>query len=301
MKLITESEIKNSLHWPQVLTALEEAFRHKDSYHMPARVAIEDQGKAFLTMPASDAEGWFGVKQVTVIPENASRQLPTVQAWYTLCDPHGKAVMAADASLFTRIRTAGASALAASYLAPEQATTLLVIGTGSLAPWMLEAHLQVRDYQQLWLWGRKPAKAAAVAQAIQDKLGREIHVCDTLEAAQEADVISLATTARSAILQEAQVREGQHLDLVGAFLPEMCEVHPSIVKQADVFIDDLEAAEAEAGDLIQAQAHGWSFDDVKADLSALVRGKVQREKASLSLFKSVGVALEDLAVAKLLV
>jgi ornithine cyclodeaminase len=161
--------------------------------------------------------------------------------------------------------------------------------------------VQVRDYQRLWLWGRDHGKAQACASALSAKLQREVEVLDSLASASEADVISVATTSYQAIIQPEHTRPGQHLDLVGAFLPTMCEADAQVIKQARVFVDDLEAATAEAGDLILAQQQGWSFDHVAGDLSDLVTGRSKPEAGSISLFKSVGLALEDLAVAKLLI
>ena len=274
---------------------------------MPERVVIPaPQGGTFLTMPCVDGEGWFGVKQVSVLPDNPGKGKPTVQAWYTLFDPAGSPVLACGAELLTRLRTAAVSALAASYLAPPQARTLLVVGTGSLAPWMAEAHAQVRNYRRVLVWGRSSAKAEATAAEIRKRLlgvSRPVAVevvPDLAGAAGEAEVITAATTATTPPLRGAWLRPGQHLDLVGAFTPEMAEVDAEAVRLCDVMVDDLAAAGAEAGDLLRAVQEGWSFERVRGDLLAVVSGRVTRGTQP-TLFKSVGLALEDLAVARLLV
>jgi ornithine cyclodeaminase len=273
---------------------------------MPERAVLPAPGHgSLLVMPCADEEGWFGVKQVAVLPENQGRGLPTVQAWYTLFDPAGRPALACAATLLTKVRTAAVSALAARYLAPREAKSLLVVGTGSLAPWLAEAHTQVRSYAEVAVWGRNYDKARGTAADIRQRLGGEVLVRAEevlAPAARAADVITLATTAKEAVLRGEALRAGQHLDLVGAFLPEMREVDAEAVTRAAVYVDDLDACKAEAGDLIRAEAEGWSFAHVRGDLAALVAGEARRESdEALTLFKSVGLALEDLVVAKLLV
>ncbi len=303
MKLLDEAELRKALSWPAVLDVLTAAFRVVETFAMPERLLIPaPQGGSFLTMPCADGEGWFGVKQVTVLPDNAKREKPTVQAWYTLFDAEGSPALACEASLLTRIRTAATSALAAKYLAPEPARALLVVGTGSLAPYLAEAHAQVRDYQRVMVWGRNPAKAKITAAAIQQRVAAEVEVVgDLKQAVSDAEVISLATTARAPIISGAYLKGGQHLDLVGAFTPEMAEADPTAIKLARVFVDQLTACQQEAGDLIQAAAQGWSFAEVKGELCDLVLARLRRSSnEEITLFKSVGLALEDLVVARLL-
>ena len=308
MNILSDNNVRAALSWETVLSNLETAFQNPANYVSPERVVIPapDAG-SYLTMPCADAEGWFGVKQVAVIPINARRDLPTVQAHYTLMNPSGTPVLSAAASLLTRIRTAGASALAAKYLAPKDAKTLLIIGTGSLAPYMAQAHARIRGYEQILVWGRDKDKAARTVQEVQDKVAVEVSVAFNLEEALgQADTISAATTSHQPLVRAEFLRDGlrggQHIDLVGAFTPEMRESDSEAIKRAEVFVDQLEAAQAEAGDLIQAAREGWSFEEVKGDLSSLVLGRTKRSSEEVTtLFKSVGVALEDLAVAKLLV
>ena len=309
---MTNNDVR-TLDWKDVLSVLEAAFRARatgsktasKAFRMPERVAISVPQGTYLTMPCADKEGWFGVKQVSILPDNPSRNKPSVQAWYTLFDPTGTPALACDATLLTRLRTSAVSALVAKYLALESAQTLLVVGTGSLAPWQAEAHLQVRPYKQVLVWGRDFAKAKATAAEVAERaaeLNVDVEAVEVLEPAfRRADVITAATTAKKPLLKGAWLRPGQHLDLVGAFIPEMAEADADTVRRADVFVDDLEACTLEAGDLIQAHAQGWSFDAVHGDLSAVVTGQATRQgRERVTLFKSVGLALEDLVIAKLL-
>ena len=148
MNILSDEDIRAALSWEAVLKSLEDAFQNPETYLSPERVVIPaPEAGSYLTMPCADAEGWFGVKQVAVIPTNAQRDLPTVQAHYTLMNPTGTPVLSASATVLTRIRTAGTSALAAKYLARQNARTLLIIGTGSLAPYMAQAHARIRGYE----------------------------------------------------------------------------------------------------------------------------------------------------------
>lgn len=309
MKILSDQDVREQLKWQEVLGVLEQAFqtRHQNpnAFSMPERVGITLNKNAYLTMPCADSDGWFGVKQVSVIPDNPSRNKPSVQAWYTLFDATGTPVLACSATLLTKFRTSAVSAIAAKYLANEHAKTLLVIGTGSLAPWMAEAHAQVRSYENILVWGRNIEKAQRTAKAIRERLSNNVSVSEDLQSAvSQADVITVATTSRTQIIKGEWLHDGQHVDLVGAFVPEMIEVDADTVKASSVFVDDLHACKVEAGDLIQATKDGWTWEKVKGDLAKVVSGSVvsnRVERGKITLFKSVGLALEDLVVAKLLV
>jgi ornithine cyclodeaminase/alanine dehydrogenase-like protein (mu-crystallin family) len=315
MNFLSDDVIREKLKWPEVLATLEQAFaaRYKNpkAFILPERVAISVNKATYLTMPCADQEGWFGVKQVSVIPDNPSIGKPSVQAWYTLFDPTGTPTLACSATFLTKLRTSAVSAIASQYLSRPDAKTLLVIGTGSLAPWMAEAHAQVHDYKKILVWGRNLEKVKNTIQDVQQRLEISIEetsvvkkisveaIANLEDGIKQAEVITVATTSRTPIIKGEWLKSGQHIDLVGAFIPEMLEVDAETIKRSSVFVDDLEACKAEAGDLIQAQASDWSFDQVEGDLAKLVVENPNR--GEVTLFKSVGLALEDLVVAKLLV
>lgn len=306
MRLIDDTAVAR-LAWEDVFDALRAAFRDPSRYRVAERVQLgAPAGGAWLTMPCASDDGWFGVKQVSVLPANAAAGRPSVQAWYTLMGPDGAPVLATEAGLLTKLRTSAVSALAADVLAPPSPRALLVVGTGALAPWMARAHQQVRAYDVVWVWGRRRDRAEATVDAILGGLDGaaprpEVAVADDLEAAvRAADVVTVATTSQVALVEGAWLRAGQHVDLVGAFLPSMREVDADAVRRAQVVVDDRKAARAEAGDLIHAAAEGWSWDAVAGDLADAVGGRVSRATDRPTLFKSVGLALEDLAVVRLL-
>ncbi|HUH08146.1 MAG TPA: ornithine cyclodeaminase family protein, partial [Egibacteraceae bacterium] len=203
-----------------------------------------------LLMPAWTDGGCLGVKISTVFPGNGARGLGAVQGSYVLSSAKtGVAMASMDGLELTLRRTAAASALAASYLAREDAARLLVVGTGNLAPHLARAHAAVRGVARVGVWGRDPAKAAAVAARLRSEGFDACAEPDLEAAARAADVISCATLSEQPLIRGAWLRPGTHLDLVGAFTPRMRESDDEAVRRAEVFVDTREGAESEAGDL----------------------------------------------------
>lgn len=306
MRILSDDEVAR-LSWERVLEGLRGAFRDRGRFEVPERVQLRaPDGGAWLTMPSADADGWFGVKQVSVLPRNPARGLPSVQAWYTLMGPDGAPVLATDAGLLTKLRTAAVSAIAADLMAPAPAASLLVVGTGALAPWMARAHLQVRAYERVVVWGRRTGRAeAVVSELARDFEGAPVRPAlavarDLEEAVRWADVVTVATTSREPLVRGEWLRAGQHLDLVGAFTRAMRETDAEAVRRSQVVVDDARAARAEAGDLAHAADEGWSWDELAGDLADALAGRLRRDPTRPTLFKSVGLAFEDLVLARLL-
>lgn len=266
-----------------------------------------------LLMPAWTARH-IGIKLVTVFPGNARRSLPSVLGHYMLLDGStGETVALLDGTMLTKRRTACASGLAARYLAPASATRLLMIGTGALAPHLVRVHAKVRPIREVAIWGRRPEAADALARelarSLPGALGRPVSVravADRKAAIAEADVISCATLSKEPLVEGEWLREGQHVDLVGAYTPEMRESDDKAVGRARVYVDTRAGALKEAGDIVQPLRNGtFAEADVIADLFELTRGqqsgRLPGDVSGITLFKSVGTALEDLAAAELAV
>jgi ornithine cyclodeaminase len=270
---------------------------------MPVRhhhsVAVPGEADAtLLLMPAWQPGAYVGVKLVSVFPDNHLRSLPAIHGSYLLSSGRtGELLAVIDGGELTARRTAAASALAASHLARKDASSLLVVGTGRLSVNLIEAHSRVRPITEVMIWGRDRAKAEqAVSEA--RALGYAADVAEDLEAAaRQADIISCATLSRAPLIRGAWLKPGSHLDLIGAFNKDMRESDDEAVRRARVFVDTRAGAFAEAGDLLQPMAAGViDADHVVAELSELVGGTEGRRSAEdITLFKSVGAALEDLA------
>ena len=287
-----------------LIDALERAFRA--DIQAPARqhYTLGDAGRnLLLTMPAWQAGGCIGVKLVTVFPGNSAQGRSAVHAMYALLDAaDGRPLAVLDGTELTRRRTAAASALAARYLARPDASRLLIVGTGSLAPHVIDTYTAARPIGAVRVWGRRLERAQAVARGF---AGRPVGVeaVDDLEAAVRwADIISCATLSTTPLVQGAWLHPGQHLDLIGAFTPEMREADDAALVRARIYVDTVEGALAESGELVQAIAGGHiTAESLCGDLATLARGLVpgRRSPEEITLFKSVGSAIEDLAAAQL--
>ena len=309
MRILSAEEVDAALDDLALIERLEAAFR--GGAEVPVRHHHHLPTGTLLLMPAW-TNRHVGIKLVTVFPDNVTRALPSVFGQYVLLDGNtGRSLALLDGTMLTKRRTACASGLAARYLAPHNASRLLMIGTGALAPHLVRVHAKVRPIREVAIWGRRPAQADALARQLAATLpaaiGRPITVCavaDRKAAVGEADVISCATLSKEPLVEGAWLREGQHIDLVGAYTPEMRESDDKAVWRARVYVDTRAGALKEAGDIVQAIKNGTiDADDVIADLSELARGqqtgRLAGDDASITLFKSVGTALEDLAAAEL--
>lgn len=308
MRIITGDEVGALLGERALIEALRAMFVSgcalPDRHHhtIPSK---EGEAATLLVMPAWRPGGPIGVKLVTVFPGNGARGLPAVMGNYLLLDGATGAPLALiDGQALTARRTAAASALAAGYLAAADATRLLMVGTGALAPHLIAGHACVRPIAQVDIWGRTPAKAEALARSLEGRGFAVRAVTDLAQSAREADIISCATLAKEPLIEGAWLRAGQHLDLVGGFTPEMREADDEAVRRGSVFVDTIAGATKEAGDITQPLASGvLKENEIAGDLFALTRGTCEGRTSAeeITLFKSVGTALEDLAAAQLVV
>jgi len=302
MRVISAQEVAGALAWPALIERLATTFRegveapprHHHAMHRP------DGEATMLLMPAWEEAGYIGMKMVNVFPQNANAGLPAISGLYILCEgQHGTPLACIDGSALTSRRTAAASALAARELARQDAETLLVVGTGKLAPMLIEAHAAVRPIRKVRVWGRNPDKATALVDQFRDRFDCQA-VTDLETAVPEADIISCATLSTEPLVRGEWLRPGSHLDLVGAFRPSMRETDSDCLARSEVFVDTYAGAMGEAGDILQAIDEGaFSKSDLRAELAELLRheksGRTSDE--TITIFKSVGASLEDLAAA----
>jgi alanine dehydrogenase len=303
LRVYSADEVHAALPWADLADALEDAFIASNA-EVPLRHAHTLPGDgSLLLMPAWSPDA-LGVKLVTVMPAAATRGKGTVQASYLLLDRHsGVPIALIDGEALTLRRTAAASALAAQHLARPDAERLLVVGTGRLAPWMAQAHVALQpELTHVEVWGRNADAAEDVVEALREE-GIDAEVAlDLRAAAERADLITCATTSREPLLRGAWLREGTHLDLVGGFRRDMREVDDEAIVRSRVVVDTYAGSLSEAGDLTQPIERGLiAREHVVAELAQLLRGEVRGRlsDADITIFKSVGTALEDLAAARL--
>lgn len=297
-------QVHAALEYPILIERLRQAFAQGASVPLRhAHKVNEHENARLLLMPAWREGEALGVKIVTAFPGNAARGAATVAATYVLLDGStGHPLALIDGEALTLRRTAAASALASSYLSRPESATLLVIGTGKLAPYMAAAHAAVRRFERVLVWGRAADKARALAESLAARGHKAITATDLPKALAEADVVTCATTAALPIVHGVAVRPGTHVDLVGGFTPTMREADDELVAKASVFVDTYTGALAEGGDVVEPIRSGvLKRADVRAELAELCRGekKGRTGAAEITLFKSVGTALEDLTAAQM--
>jgi len=304
LRFYAADEVHAALDYVQLADALEAVFA--TGAEVPVRhVHRLGARDSLLLMPAWSGAA-LGVKLVTVMPGNSARGVGTVQATYLLLDrATGEPRAVLDGEALTLRRTAATSALAARYLARDDAQNLLLVGAGRLAPYLACAHYALRStLRRVFVWARNPSRAQTVAQWLRDQ-GLPAQAVEQLEpAVREAHIISCATTATAPVVHGAWIEPGAHLDLVGGFTAAMREVDDAAAARSRIVVDTYAGALAEAGDLLSPLASGAiGRDSVVAELAELIRGerRGRTSDADVTLFKSVGTALEDLAAATLVV
>ncbi len=312
MLTLTAAQLRAALPWDALIDALAVMFR--TGCRAPVRhahpIAQPDAPDATLLLMPAWQEGiaaprHTGVKIVHVAPANRTTSIPAVHAVYLLSDAAtGIPVALLDGGELTDRRTAAASVLAGTFLARPDSARLFIMGAGKVARALAEAWCARFPITDVAIWTRRPEAAQTFAAELAAH-GIPAHAAsDAAAAAAQADIISCATLATAPILHGAWIKPGTHVDLVGAFKRSMREADGALLADAAMFVDTLAGAMAEAGDIVQAIAEGAiAADHVRGDLHALCRGEVQGRgyAAEITVFKSVGTALEDLAAAILAV
>jgi ornithine cyclodeaminase/alanine dehydrogenase-like protein (mu-crystallin family) len=304
MRVITSAEIDWVLTFPALVDALAEAFASDMVTPVRHHHEVERAGThgTLLLMPAwtgpATPGGFMGVKVVSVFPENGKRNLPSVLGSYLLMNGEtGEPVAVLDGTRLTVWRTAAASALAARYLAREDASRMVMVGSGSLAPFLIRAHMSQRPIREISLWNHRPEKAEILAAELRAEGLPVTAVADLESAVRNADLVSCATLSTAPIVKGAWLKEGVHLDLVGAFNLRMRETDDEALVRSQVYIDT-DAARTEGGDVaLSLQTGAIGEDHVRGTLTDLCRQQPQRTDKAITAFKSVGTALEDLAAA----
>lgn len=288
-----------------VIDALEDAFR--GGFEAPNRhhhtIAVPGCADATLLLMPSWAPGrYVGTKIAHVFPDNGLLGLPAVQSVYLLFSGlTGQLLATLDGGALTTRRTVAASSLAVRYLARPDASHLLIVGTGQIARQVAASHAAVRPIRKVAVWGRDPAKAASLARQLQAEGFDSRPVVDLEAAVRAADIVSCCTLSRETLVSGAWLSPGTHVDLIGSFTPTMREVDNVAVARATIAVDTY-AALAEAGDLATPLREGAILRDaIQTDLAGLAKGEHpgRRTREEITLFKSVGVSIEDLAAAVL--
>ena len=299
----TDAEVESLLDPKEVISAIREAFsRDPNSPKMPARQHLDLGSGTQLIMPCAIVDDpLWGVKFVSVNREPVAER--RVSAFYLLLDSRSSEPIAQFAANYlTEVRTAATSAIATDLLARSDAAVLGIFGTGRQAAAHIAVLQHVRDFERVVVAGTSSDKANAFAKQMSQQHSIQISAVDHLTCAGQSDVICTCTNSEQPLFPGAVVRDGTHLNLIGTFQPHAREVDSELIRRARVFVDTYEGAFAEAGDILVPLGAGETTrQHVLGDLHELVAGlKSARGRPSeVTVFKSVGCALEDLVTAKL--
>ena len=306
MRLISADDLNRVLDYASLIDRLDAFFRsgntRQEHVHYPVNVPGGAEA-TLIVMPCWEEGAYIGVKIVNVFPDNGARGLPTIMATYMLSSGEtGETLAMLDGNTLTARRTASASALASRYLSRPDAARLVMVGTGVLAPHLIGAHATARPITDVKVWGRTPEKAEAVAERLNSGDLRVAATTDLEAAVAEADIVSSATPSLEPLVLGAWLRPGQHVDLVGSFKPDMREADDEVMRRATIFADTRADVLKNPGDIVQPLEAGViTADDVVGDLFGLAQGTCAGRRADdeITLFKSMGTAIEDLAAATL--
>ncbi|MCD8407901.1 ornithine cyclodeaminase family protein [Tenacibaculum dicentrarchi] len=307
---IDSNYIENNTNFSALITELKAAFSSQETlvpmrhHHDFANPAV-NADSTLLLMPAWNPSKNAGVKIVTVSPENSQFDLPSINGTYIYLDAVKGTIKAIlEAKSLTVKRTASASALASSFLSKENSSSLLMIGTGALSVNLIKAHASVRPIKNVFIWGRNFSKAQAICKTLKEEDFTITAVQTIEEKISEVDIISCATLSKTPLVLGKYLKAGQHVDLVGAYKKDMREADNEVIKKGAVYIDTYQGGLKESGDIfIPLQTGILKQEDINADLFELCSSKeIAEEKGrknddEITVFKSVGHALEDLTAA----
>ena len=307
---LSSSVVENLLDMPAAIEAVADAYRliHQGEAELPVRanVPVTPYDGSLMSMPAylSGDMDALGAKLISFYGRNPSgRGLPAVQGNVLLFDGRNGALVALmDAGFLTAMRTGAAGGVAARYLAREDARTLTIFGSGAAAPYQVEAAVCERDIERIFVLSRTPAHAEAMAATLASDLEIEASATDDVETAVgAADILVTATSAHEPLFEGGLLRPGVHITGIGSHLPYASEVDAVTLQRAKVVVDQMDACLAEAGDLIRPIENGlYSADRIHAEMGAIIAGDRpgRQSEEEITFFKSVGLAAQDVAVAK---
>ena len=287
---LNEEQVRKHLRMEELIPAMEKALidfsAGKVTQPVRSVIAVDPPGGFYGMMPALTSEG-LGQKIVTFYPQNAERGIPTHMATIFLVDPEtGTPIAVMDGTLITEMRTAAVSAAATKLLAPPDAKVLAILGSGVQARSHVEALRLVRNFEEIRTWSPTTVNAERFAKEIGAK------AMSAEAAVRDADVVVTATSSKMSILRGAWLKPGCHVNAVGACRPDWRELDDEAMANV-VFVDSREAAMKESGDII------LSGTKIYAELGEALAGKVPSRANETTVFKSLGMAVEDIAAALL--
>jgi alanine dehydrogenase len=307
VNVYSENDIKRAVTMKDAIDVVRKAFVHLSDgrAEVPTRVQLDVPGHngTTLFMPGYLTEDdQIAIKIVSVFGNNASLGLPMINALVVAVDSKtGRPVGVMNGTYLTALRTGAAAGVATDLLARPDVASAAIFGAGVQGRTQLEAVCAVRNLTDAWVFDTRRDAAEAFAREMEDRVPATIHVAsDATEAASAADVICTVTTSATPVFPDSAVRPGAHINAVGVFKTHMQEITAETVVRSSVFVDSMAAAMEEAGDLVVPIQRGLiTWDHVKGEIGSVAGGRCAGRASAeeVTLFKSVGVAVQDVAVA----
>lgn len=307
--VLTEADVRSLLSMDDLIETMEVALADfsAGAVTQPVRTVLDvgDRKSFYGLMPAwMPSRPALGTKLVTVFEGNAARNLPTHLATIVLLDPETGALQALlDGRYITEARTAAVSAVSVTHLARESARALAIIGSGVQARSHLEAIGTVRDLSDVRVWSPNTARVDAFVTEMRPHSRARISAAPSAQAAvADADIVVLVTSSQHPVVRSEWIADETHICAVGACRPTYREMDAALVARADLYVDSRDAALVEAGDIVLAIREGaMGPDHIRAELGDIVRGAAKRHygRGRVTVFKSLGLAVEDVAAAHL--
>lgn len=306
MRLFNAQETQSRLPFEQLIPAIEQAF--VEGCHVPLRHnhkitnTDSEHNGILLLMPAWQNDKWLGVKTVSIFPNNSKQGLPGLHSVFILYDANtGQPVAIFDGDVITSRRTVAASALAAKWLSRPDSRRLTIVGAGRVASLLADAYRTVRPIDTVFVWNYTAEQGRKLVAKLKDSGFQATYIDDLEQAVRQADIVSCATLSTEPLVKGVWLQEGTHLDLIGGFTPEMRETDDACFINSSVFVDTEEAL-MKAGDILTPITNGvFQREKVVATLQMLCCGQHvgRTSDGEITVYKSVGTALEDLAAAAL--
>ena len=307
MKIISTEQMKSLVSMPEAIEALRTVFGDLSAGKsiMPVRTVSTFGEMLLLFKPAySPATNYAAVKLLTQVASNPARGLPLIQGLVFLINStNGSMLAMMDGKYITTLRTGAASGLATQLLARQDATVAAIFGAGAQGATQLEAVCAVRPIEKAYIFDVDPAAAAMYAERQSSKLGIPVGVGSALDALRDVDIICTATGARAPLFHGEHLKANVHINAVGSFRPHMQELPPEWVASANVYVDHVDSCLAETGDLLIPIEQGLiTREHIRGEIGDVVNGTLAGRTSphAATLFKSVGVAVQDLAAAALI-
>lgn len=308
-RIISDEEVRNWINMSDAISIMSEAFVQisQRSATVPVRSALStgDNKGRVLFMPAyTPAYNLFGIKSVSVFPENSKKGLPSIHGKILVFeDQSGIPIALIDAEYLTALRTGAASGLATDLLAHPEAKVLAIFGTGAQSRTQVAAILEVRDIEEVLVFGTSDEKSSQFCAYLEKTHQIKCKVANTEKHLMTADIICTATTSLQPLFNLNQIKQGVHINGIGSFRPDMHEIESAIIKESLLIVDQRESALSEAGDIIIPIQEGLINEShIHAELGEVVSGskRGRTNQQQITVFKSVGNAVQDLAMASYL-